>query len=110
MKFGVNRQVCCRQRGIVEMRHRHRRTQRHRARRHQVNRSPQPHVLIRRTWIPVNPVDAKVFFRWSKRFHCEHIFFPGLEQIGHIEVIGAIRAGNRLRSAILWPFTQISAR
>ena len=45
-----------------------------------VHCSPEAHVLVWRTGIPVDPVDAEVFFRRCRGFDGEDICFAGNDE------------------------------
>ena len=94
VQLGVDSQLGGAQRAISEVRHRQRRAQCHRACTYQIDSAPQAHILVRRTGIPIHPVDAKIFFRRRKRLHGQHILLACLQEFRHIEVICPISAGD----------------
>ena len=97
VQLGIHRQICRAERSIFKVRNRQRRPHSHCARRHQVDCAPQAHVLVRGARIPIHPVNAQVLLSRRKCFYSEYIRFARLQKIGHIEVVGAVCAGNCFR-------------
>ncbi len=97
MQFCIDREIRCVERYIREVCHDHWRAHRHGAGFNDVHRSPEPHIFIRGTRIPIDPVDAEILFCWCGGFDGEDIRFARSDNVGDIEIIGAICARHRRR-------------
>ncbi len=60
----------------------------------EIDSAPEAHVFVGRAWAPIDPVDAEIFLSRRGGFDGEDIGLTGLEQIGYVEVVSAIGAGD----------------
>jgi hypothetical protein len=93
-EFGVDGEAGGGERRIGEMRDRPWRADGDGASSDEIDFAPEAYVLVRRACIPIDPVDAEIFFGRSKGFDCEYISCAGFEEVRYVEVVGAIRAGD----------------
>jgi hypothetical protein len=60
----------------------------------EIDCAPEAHVFVGRAGVPIDPVDAEIFFGGGEGFDGEDVGFAGLEKLGDIEVVGAVGAGD----------------
>jgi hypothetical protein len=94
VEFCVDGEVGGGKRSVGKMRDRHGRTDGDGATDDEIDFAPEAHVLVRRAWIPIDPVDAEILLGRGEGFDREYIFCAGLEEVRYVEVIGAICAGD----------------
>ena len=70
----------------------HRRTERDGTRADEIHVSPQTHVLVGGSGVPVDPVDTEVVLGGGEDLHGKNVRGAWLERICYIEVIGAVSA------------------
>src|SRR5271165_3905780 len=96
MQLCIDREIGLFERCVDEVRCRERRTKRNRAIRDEIDRTPQAHVLVGRTGVPVDPVDAEIDLRGREGFNRDGVFLAGDQVARRIELIGPIGSGDLL--------------
>src|SRR5258708_40038581 len=56
----------------------------------QKNFLPNPHVLVRRSGVPINPGDAQVILSRGEYLDRECISLPRLQEFAYVEFVGAV--------------------
>src|SRR5258707_15270546 len=54
--------------------------------RDQKNFFPNPHVLVRRSWVPIDPGDSQVILSRGEYLDSEYIGLSRLQEFAHVEV------------------------
>ena len=60
----------------------------------EIDCAPKAHVLIWRTRVPVDPVDAEIFFGRRSRLDRNDVWFAGGDVVSDVKVIGSVSAGD----------------
>src|ERR1700730_7288483 len=68
----------------------------------EINITPDAHIFVRRSGVPIDPVDAELLLSGSEHLDCNGIR-PKLDQRTHIKFVDAIGAVNILRIGRLLP-------